>query len=211
MGESTTVVSVVLVCSGAARVAEALGVAGVTVLARTASAAEAARLVVRHHPQVAVVDLDTTGAEGPGAIEAITGVAPATPVLAVAGTADHAVVLGTVRAGAAGFLVWTGGATRLVAAVRRAGAGEAVFSPGLADVVLETYGRRSGADPAAHLTEREADVLRLVVEGLTGRQIATRLVLSPRTVENHVQHLLRKLGVPNRAALVRYAIERGLA
>ncbi|MCY7372711.1 MAG: LuxR C-terminal-related transcriptional regulator [Spirochaetaceae bacterium] len=60
-------------------------------------------------------------------------------------------------------------------------------------------------------TEREADVLRLVVDGLTGRQIAARLVLSPRTVENHVQHVLRKLGLPNRAALVRYAIENGLA
>jgi len=51
----------------------------------------------------------------------------------------------------------------------------------------------------------------LVVEGLTARQIATRLVLSPRTVENHVQHILRKVGLPNRAALVRYAIEEGLA
>jgi len=50
-----------------------------------------------------------------------------------------------------------------------------------------------------------------VVEGLTARQIATRLVLSPRTVENHVQHILRKVGLPNRAALVRYAIEEGLA
>jgi DNA-binding NarL/FixJ family response regulator len=54
-------------------------------------------------------------------------------------------------------------------------------------------------------------VLRLVVEGFTGKQIATRLVLSPRTVENHVQNTLRKLGLPNRAALVRYAIEHGLA
>ena len=60
------------------------------------------------------------------------------------------------------------------------------------------------------LTAREADVLRLVVEGLTARQIATRLVLSPRTVENHIQRVLRRLGVPNRAALVRYAVENGL-
>jgi DNA-binding NarL/FixJ family response regulator len=60
------------------------------------------------------------------------------------------------------------------------------------------------------LTPREADVLRLVVEGLTARQTATRLVLSPRTVENHVQRVLRRLGLPNRAALVRYAVENGL-
>ncbi len=53
-------------------------------------------------------------------------------------------------------------------------------------------------------------MLRLVVEGLTARQIATRLVLSPRTVENHIQRVLRRLGVPNRAALVRYSVENGL-
>ena len=84
-----------------------------------------------------------------------------------------------------------------------------VFSPGLAEVVLEEYGRP--LDPArSRLTEREADVLRLVVEGLTARQIAARLVLSPRTVEHHIQRVLRRLGVPNRAALVRRAVENGL-
>jgi DNA-binding NarL/FixJ family response regulator len=84
-----------------------------------------------------------------------------------------------------------------------------VFSPGLAEVVLEEYGRP--ADPAqVRLTPRESDVLHLVVDGLTARQIATRLVLSPRTVENHTQRVLRRLGLPNRAALVRYAVENGL-
>ncbi|MFC4951194.1 LuxR C-terminal-related transcriptional regulator [Pseudonocardia sp. GCM10023141] len=211
MAESTAAVTVVLVCSGAARTAEALGMADVTVVGRATQAVEAARLVGRHRPDVAVVDLDTAGAEGSAAIAAVADVLPPTPVLAVSAHADHAAVLAAVSAGAAGFLVWSAGATRLVAAVRRVAAGEAVFSPGLADVVLEAHGRLSGPEAAARLTDREADVLRLVVEGLTGRQIASRLVLSPRTVENHVQHLLRKLGLPNRAALVRYAIEQGLA
>ena len=83
-----------------------------------------------------------------------------------------------------------------------------MFSPGLAEVVLEEAGR-SSEPGGARLTAREGDVLRLVVDGLTARQIATRLVLSPRTVENHIQRVLRRLGVPNRAALVRYAIENG--
>ena len=84
-----------------------------------------------------------------------------------------------------------------------------MFSPGLAEVVLEEYGRP--VDRAqVRLTPREADVLRLVVDGLTARQIATRLVLSPRTVENHIQRVLRRLGRPNRASLVRYAVENGL-
>nr|WP_255426759.1 helix-turn-helix transcriptional regulator [Pseudonocardia sp. C8] len=67
------------------------------------------------------------------------------------------------------------------------------------------------AHAVPELSPREAEVLRLVVEGLTARQIAARLVLSPRTVENHVQRLLRKFDVPGRGALVRYAIEKGLA
>ena len=68
-----------------------------------------------------------------------------------------------------------------------------------------------GAGPdVPKLTERETEVLRLVARGLTARQIATRLVLSHRTVENHVQNTLRKLQLHNRAELVRYAIEHGL-
>lgn len=153
-------------------------------------------------PQVAVV-----GARALWAIERLA--AAGTAVLAVVRPAregiDHGEVLAAVRAGAVGCVV---GAVTAEAVLRTA-AGDAVFSPGLAELVLEASGRPAGG--TAVLTERETQVLRLVVDGLTGRQIATRLVLSPRTVENHVQRLLRKLGQPNRAALVRYAIENGLA
>jgi DNA-binding NarL/FixJ family response regulator len=135
-------------------------------------------------------------------------------VLAVSdtvGVADPAAdVLAVVRAGAAGYVVATGDLPALADALRRTAAGEAVFSPGLAEVVLEGRRRPAGAG-RTRLTSREADVLRLVVDGLTARQIASRLVLSPRTVENHIQRVLRRLGVPNRAALVRYAIENGFA
>jgi DNA-binding NarL/FixJ family response regulator len=153
-------------------------------------------------PQVAVV-----GARALWAIERLA--AAGTAVLAVVRPAkdgvDHGEVLAAVRAGAVGCIV---GAVTAEAVLRTA-AGDAVFSPGLAELVLEASGRP--VDGTAALTERETQVLRLVVDGFTGRQIATRLVLSPRTVENHVQRLLRKLGQPNRAALVRYAIENGLA
>ena len=135
---------------------------------------------------------------------------PDARVLAVSGTGDPAAdVLAAVRAGASGYLVSADDPEALADAVRRTAAGEAVFSPGLAEVVLEEYGRPP--DPTqSRLTAREADVLRLVVEGLTARQIAARLVLSPRTVEHHIQRVLRRLGVPNRAALVRRAVENGL-
>ena len=132
---------------------------------------------------------------------------PGARVLAVCGRGDPAAdALAAVRAGACGYV--TGADPEaLVDAVRRTAAGEVVFPPGLAGVVLEEHGRPPGP---VRLTERESEVLRLVVEGLTARQIATRLVLSPRTVEHHVQRVLRRLGAPNRAALVRSAVEHGL-
>ena len=145
-------------------------------------------------------------------IGSIAAAVPQTPVLTLSAAPDHATVLAAVRAGATSHLVAPATAEELADALRRTAAGHAVFSPGLADVVLEEFGRPADLlEGTRRLTEREADVLRLVVDGLTARQIAARLVLSPRTVENHVQNVLRKLRLRSRAALVRYAIENGLA
>jgi DNA-binding NarL/FixJ family response regulator len=102
--------------------------------------------------------------------------------------------------------------------VRRTAVGDAVFTPGLAGLVLGEY-RRLAAEPqsaspdgprAPQLTDRETEVLRLVAKGLSYKQIAERLVISHRTVQNHVQNTLGKLQLHNRVELVRYAIERGL-
>lgn len=202
--DEADVVTVVVVCTAASRTPAALAVPDIELLARTADPDEAASIVADTNPQVAVVDLDTVSVD---VIDVVA--ASGVPVLAVSGQGEPSTeALAAVRAGATGYLVRPRSAAELVRAVRRTAAGEAVFSPGLADGVLAA--RRPGA-PVVSLTGRESDVLRLVVEGLTARQIATRLVLSPRTVENHVQHILRKVGLPNRAALVRYAIEEGLA
>lgn len=90
-----------------------------------------------------------------------------------------------------------------------------MFTPGLAGLLLGEYrrlaGEPEGRGGAPVLTERETEVLRLVAKGLTARQIGERLVVSHRTVESHVQNTLRKLQLHNRAQLVRYAIEQGLA
>jgi DNA-binding NarL/FixJ family response regulator len=101
-------------------------------------------------------------------------------------------------------------------AVRIAAAGDTVFTPGLAGLVLGEF-RRLAVEPppagdggAPKLTERETEVLRLVAKGLSYRQIAERLVLSHRTVQNHMQNTLGKLQLHNRVELTRYAIEKGL-
>jgi DNA-binding NarL/FixJ family response regulator len=181
----------------------------VRVVARIDDPRRAPRLVDDVRPQVVLAGL---GRHRDAVLAVLPELTTRVPVLAVAGpgsTDPAADVLAAVRAGARGYLVADGDPGALADALRRTAEGEAVFGAGLAEVVLEEYSRP--ADPAqVRLTPREADVLRLVVEGLTARQTATRLVLSPRTVENHVQRVLRRLGLPNRAALVRYAVENGL-
>ena len=209
--EASAGLSVVLVCADAAGSAAALGVAGVTLVARTAQAGAAARLVARHRPQVAVVDLDSAGPAGQDAIAGSPGCSrrrrcspsrawpitpPSSPRCARAPPASWS--------GRAVLRCWSGPC----GGWRRGKRCSARASPGSCSM---RRSERPAPAVLARLTERESDVLRLVVEGLTGRQIAARLVLSPRTVENHVQHLLRKLDLPNRAALVRFAIEQGLA
>jgi len=123
-------------------------------------------------------------------------------------------VLDAVKAGALGYLVKSAGRTEFLDAVARTAAGDPVFTPGLAGLVLSEYRRLADA-PAAptdtpRLTERETEVLRLVAKGLSYRQIAERLVVSHRTVQNHVQNTLGKLQLHNRVELTRYAIEQGL-
>jgi DNA-binding NarL/FixJ family response regulator len=136
-------------------------------------------------------------------------------ILVLSASGEHQDVLDAVKAGATGYLVKSAGRAEFHDAVRRTAAGDAVFTPGLAGLVLGEFRRLSSGSPAAdpdapRLTEREVEVLRLVAKGLSYKEIAERLVLSHRTVQNHVQNTLGKLQLHSRIELVRYAIERGL-
>lgn len=181
----------------------------------TAPDADAALRIARTvRPDVVLMDLNLGTTSGVDATREITAALPSTRVLVLSASGEHKDVLEAVKAGASGYLVKSASAAELVDAVRRTAAGDPVFTAGLAGLVLGEYRRMAdasaeGAEPP-RLTERETDVLRLVAKGLTARQIAERLVLSHRTVENHVQSTLRKLQLHNRVELARYAIEHGL-
>jgi len=194
-------------------VARDLAERGFDVVATASDAASAMRIARAVRPNVVLMDLNLGELSGVDATAMITGELPGTRVLVLSASGEHDDVLQAVKAGASGYLVKSASAEELVDAVNRTAAGDAVFTAGLAGLVLGEY-RRMAANPDAQdepqLTDRETEVLRLVAKGLTARQIATRLVISHRTVENHVQSTLRKLQLHNRVELARYAIEHGL-
>ncbi|PZG39000.1 DNA-binding response regulator [Spongiactinospora gelatinilytica] len=195
-------------------VARDLAEAGCEVVATAGEGRQAVRVAAAARPDVVVLDLqlpDMTGVEVTRSLAA--GDHPAR-VLVLSASAEQTDVLEAVKAGASGYLVKSASREEFLDAVRRTAAGDAVFTPGLAGLVLGEY-RRLAAQPAdgatgPSLTPRETEVLRLVAKGLSYRQIAERLVLSHRTVQNHVQNTLSKLHLHNRVELVRYAIEQGL-
>jgi DNA-binding NarL/FixJ family response regulator len=194
-------------------VARDLSERGFDVKATAPDAAAAVRIARSVRPDVVLMDLNLGEESGVTATGQITAALPDTRVLVLSASGEHADVLEAVKAGASGYLLKSASVEDLVDAVKRTADGDAVFTPGLAGLVLGEY-RRMAADPGPkdqpRLTDRETDVLRFVAKGLTARQIATRLVLSHRTVENHVQSTLRKLQLHNRVELARYAIEHGL-
>ncbi|MDT7751348.1 MAG: hypothetical protein QOD96_5010 [Pseudonocardiales bacterium] len=204
-------------------VARDLAERGLRVVATAPDAPAAVRIATATRPRVVLMDLNLGETQGVAAIAGILERLPETRILVLSASGEHQDVLDAVKAGASGYLVKSASITELEAAVRRTADGAAVFTPGLAGLVLGEFrrmdtadgrtGRAGGSDaedPTLRLTERETDVLRLVAKGMTARQIATSLVLSHRTVESHVQNTLRKLHLRNRVELTRYAIERGL-
>ncbi|ETK36343.1 LuxR family transcriptional regulator [Microbispora sp. ATCC PTA-5024] len=197
-------------------VARDLADAGYDVVATTGEGRQALRIAAAVRPDVVVLDLRLPDLAGVEVARGLGASGSPPRVLVLSASAEEDDVLEAVKAGASGYLVKSASREEFLDAVRRTAEGDAVFTPGLAGLVLGEYRRLAQRTPEApgdgpRLTERETEVLRMVAKGLTYRQIAERLVLSHRTVQNHVQNTLSKLQLHNRVELVRYAIENGLA
>lgn len=193
-------------------VARDLAEEGFSVVATADGVGTAKRRAAVVKPDVVVMDMRLSDGSGAEATAGVLSVSPCSRVLVLSASDERDDVLEAVKAGATGYLVKSASRTELAAAVRATGDGRAVFTPGLAGLVLGEYRRiaRTPGGEAPSLTERETEVLRYVAKGLTAKQIAERLSLSHRTVENHVQATFRKLQVANRVEAARYAIEHGL-
>ncbi len=197
-------------------VARDLAAAGYEIVATVGEGHQAVRIAGAARPDVVVLDLQLPDISGVEVISGLLAALPQVRVLMLSASGEQQSVLDAVKAGATGYLLKSAGQTDFLDAVARTAAGDPVFTPGLAGLVLGEF-RRMATEPAAgqdpdapKLTERETEVLRLVAKGLSYRQIAERLVLSHRTVQNHVQNTLGKLQLHNRVELTRYAIEQGL-
>jgi DNA-binding NarL/FixJ family response regulator len=192
-----------------------LAAAGYDVVAATGEGRQAIRIAAAARPDVVVLDLQLPDVSGVEVINGLLEAVPGVRVLMLSASGEQQSVLDAVKAGASGYLLKSAGLNEFLDAVSRTAAGDTVFTPGLAGLVLGEF-RRLAVEPVApdgaapKLTDRETEVLRLVAKGLSYRQIAERLVLSHRTVQNHVQNTLGKLQLHNRVELTRYAIDQGL-
>ncbi|WP_235681506.1 response regulator [Tomitella gaofuii] len=195
-------------------VARDLAEEGFDVVATADGVASAATRAAAVRPDVVLMDMQMPDGTGTEATAQVLRAHPAARVLVLSASDERDDVLDAIKAGATGYLVKSAQRSELVAAVVATGDGQAVFTPGLAGLVLGEYRRISRApdtdadDPV--LTPRETEVLRHVAKGMSSKQIATRLDISTRTVENHVGATLRKLQLGNRVELTRYAIEHDL-
>ncbi len=167
-------------------------------------------------PDVAVLDISMPDLDGLHAASSIRATCPRVQVLILTMHESDAYFFQAVEAGAAGYLLKKAASEDLINAVRAVARGEAYFYPTLARKLLEGYLHRGRATaqvgPAeyAELSEREREVMFLLVRGLSNQEIADRLVVSASTVQTHRSHILQKLGLESTVDLVRYAIRHGL-
>src|ERR1700751_3085248 len=169
-------------------------------------------------PDVVLLDVHMPGGGGQAVVQAIKASHPEVRFLALPASDAPEDVIAVIRAGARGYVTKTISPAELADAVRRVAAGDAVFSHRLAGVVLYGFagGPASDVKPAFdpeldQLTSREREVLRLIAQGYTYKEIARELYISVKTVESHVSSVLRKLQLSSRHQLTRWAAERKLA
>ena len=185
-----------------------------TVVAEAGDGREAVQQTLQLKPDVVILDLAMPRLNGVEAVQQIARRANGTRVLVLSMYADEAYVTRAVRAGAAGYLLKDSADTDLIRAVTAVAQGKSFFSPTVARIILDEYGRQLAAkgitDRFDTLSEREREVFQLIAEGYTNKEVADLLHISPATVETHRAHIMEKLDLHSTAELVLCAVRKGV-
>jgi two-component system response regulator NreC len=188
--------------------------AGIEVIGEADDGREAIKKARQLHPDVVVMDIAMPGLNGLEATRRIKKHFPRVEVLILTMHANEEYIFQILRAGASGYVVKQAAPEELVAAIRAVHQGDSFLSPSISGKVIEEYVRRAEGmvekDSYDRLTSREREVLQLVAEGHSNREIAALLHISVKTVETHRANLMDKLDIHSAAELTQYAIHRGV-
>jgi DNA-binding NarL/FixJ family response regulator len=184
----------------------------VQVVAETGDGREALELIEQHRPDVALLDITMPGMNGLEVASRTARSSPKTRVVILSMHANEAYVAQALRAGIAGYLLKDAAATELSAALRAVARGETYLSPAISRQVVEGFLGRAQpeADPLAGLTGRQREILQLIAEGKSTKEIAAALEVGVKTVETHRAKLMERLNIRDVAGLVRFAIRSGM-
>lgn len=182
--------------------------AGFEVVGEAADGQEAIALAEHLRPDLAVLDLAMPRMNGLIAAREIARVAPGTRVVLLTSHCDEEQVLSALEVGSKGYVLKTQTTVELVQALREVARGNTYLSPGVSQAVVDAYLHRRDL-PRTHLTPREKEVLQLIAEGKTTKEIAQILDISAKTAGFHRTRLMEKLDIHETAGLVRYAIRKG--
>lgn len=185
---------------------------GIEVAGEAADGAQCAELAAELEPDVILLDLVMPGVDGVGAMELLREAGSTARVLVVTSFTDRRMIIPAIRAGARGYVYKDVDPAALAAAVRSVHAGHVLLEPEVAAALLDSGGggaAESGAQ-AAPLTAREREVLVLIAQGRSNREIARALVLAEKTVKTHVSNILMKLGVADRTQAALWAVRHGV-
>jgi DNA-binding NarL/FixJ family response regulator len=188
---------------------------GLAVVGEASTGADAVKLVRELAPEVVVMDLNMPGMSGVEATRHIAGFAPLTRVVVLTISDQDSDVMDAIVAGACGYLLKDASIQELIRGIRAAAVGESLISPHIAAKVLQHVRATSvDTDRAAtirsELSEREIEVLKLIANGKDNAEIAAELVISPKTVKNHISNILMKLQIENRIQAAVYAVRSGI-
>ncbi len=183
------------------------------VVAEASAEAEAVQKAIEFEPDIVLMDIRLAGGSGIDACQQIVDTLPDAKVIMLTSYAEDEMLFAAIRAGAIGYVLKQVGGNDLIRAIEAASRGEAMLDPSLTQRVFSEIRHSIQREEAAafnELTAQEMQVLALISEGRTNREIATSLFLSEGTVRNYVSSILSKLGVANRAEAAAYAIQHHL-